>query len=274
MPDQATQNMGKPRSSQSRRKKLAIGLLLVLGVGIVGWGIYTLSPTVRIVVVRALGWIGPSATPLVVDMSQDDSFFVHKAAIDVLLARKQDAVPALEKALSHPDAQRRKYAAEMLGYVGPAAAPSLPALAELGGKDQDIEVRKAAILAMGQACADDPKTVQVLIGLIEDPRPEIRSTVTRSLAEGGPKFKGAMGALIKAMKDNDITVRGGAVVALRRMDLEAMPAVPALIEALQDPHIPVQWQAREALKDIFRQLRKQLAPVSPQGALAIHPDVN
>src|SRR5205085_171038 len=60
------------------------------------------------------------------------------------------ALPALEAALENPDAQVRGAAAGVLGDLGPAAAPAVPALAKRLAAPDHKEMRQAAAVALGQ----------------------------------------------------------------------------------------------------------------------------
>ena len=67
---------------------------------------------------------------------------------------------------------------------------------------------------------------------------------------GDPAAKGAVPALIVALKDKNGRVRLSAVHALGRIGPAAKAAVPALTKALKDEYSIVRQAAEEALKKI------------------------
>jgi HEAT repeat protein len=77
------------------------------------------------------------------------------------------AVPALERMLRHPLADRRVEAADILARIGPdaehAVGPLIDALA-----DEDLRVRKAAARALGQIGTSAAEAVGPLLHLLEE----------------------------------------------------------------------------------------------------------
>jgi HEAT repeat protein len=79
----------------------------------------------------ALGRIGPSAVPALVQGLQSSDPDVRLRATEVLArmgADAKDAVPDLVVLLDDPDERIRKAAARTLGRIGPESAPAVPAL--------------------------------------------------------------------------------------------------------------------------------------------------
>lgn len=248
MSEVARQDVEKPRPPRKKRSRLAVWLVFLLGVLFLGWELYALIPGVRVAVVNVLGWIGSSAMPLVVGFCEDESRVVRAAAANVLVAAKEEAVPALKQALTQPETRRRRLAADLLGNIGPAAAAAVPALAEAGANDPDLQVRKAAILSLGRVGGQGESAVQALIGLLEDGNVSIRKTALESLAQLGPGAKKAVSAVAKRLKDDNPEVRREAAEVLEQIGPAARAAIPALRAALADPDPGVVREVKEALE--------------------------
>jgi len=70
-----------------------------------------------------------------------------------------------------------------------------------------------------------------------------------ALGEMGPSVQGALPALIKALDDPHVTVRWEAIKALARFGPAATDAVPMLRDHLNDPAPSVKMAAEMALKE-------------------------
>lgn len=110
--------------------------------------------------------IGPAAAPGVpalikhLQTGRDDA--LSDSPQEALRAIRKPAVPALAEALRHEDAVVRSQAAEVLGWIGPAAEEALPALTA-ALLDEDSEVRRDVAKARHQ--------VSVLLDLHRPPEP-------------------------------------------------------------------------------------------------------
>jgi HEAT repeat protein len=248
--EKTTYTAEKPVTPSKLRWRWAKRLALFLAICFFCWEAYLLSPTVRVGVVTALGWVGPPATSVLLGFCQDRSDEVQLAALGVLIAEGPKVVPSLEQALADPDARRREAAAGVLGRIGPAAAPAVPALAELAEKDPAANVRKAATVALGGVGGDDPAVTRALIAPLNDADLDVRNAAFDSLHGFGPKAKAAVPALIGLLKDSDARIRQQAAEGLEQIGPDAREAIPALREALKDPVNGVRREAGEALEAI------------------------
>lgn len=87
--------------------------------------------------------------------------------------------------------------------------------------------------------------------LLGDESAAVRRSTVKTLGRIGPQARAAVPALIEALQDPDsFTVRGYAAEALRRIGPDAKSAVAALIEALQDKSVHVRSQAAYALAHV------------------------
>jgi HEAT repeat protein len=229
-------------------------LLVLIGLGVVGGLCYALVPAVRVGVINVLGWIGGPALPLVIAAHQDESMDVQVASFKVLIKAGKTAVPPLTKELTHPDANRRAFAALVLERIGPDAAEALPALVEVGSKDNDPEARQQAIKAMGQVGANDEKLVlSPLIAFLDDGDADIRHSAVVALGFLGPRAKAAVKGLSKRLKDSSIKVRLEVTEVLEKLGRDAEESIPALEEAVKtDPDASVRREAKETLDIIKR----------------------
>lgn len=87
-------------------------------------------------------------------------------------------------------------------------------------------------------------TSQALLRALADPDPRRREAALACLSALGPETPAVVLALVAALGDEDLYLRGAAALALGRM---GAPAVPALAAALQGPSSELRWSAAIAL---------------------------
>jgi HEAT repeat protein len=228
------------------------------------------DPKARIQALQRLERLGPRAAPavtaLIVGLSDRDPK-IRKETADVLHRigpPARPAVPALLAALNDPDSKVRTAAAWALQAAKPDAKAVMPALvANLrAGADRRSPVVVYALAALGEPA------MPVLIELLHDNDKGLRQTAAYSLSRRGPAARAfipaliealrlperearehiaaalagagaeAVEPLIRALRDRDPKVRGGAARALETMGAQAKDAVPALIAALSDEEPP------------------------------------
>jgi HEAT repeat protein len=175
-----------------------------------------------------------------------------------------------------PKPADRRYAAEALGQLGPAAAVVMPALIDtlgdansrvrqsaawaleeigptavsalitaLGGGD--MWVRRSAAAVLGRIGSVTEEVVPALITALGDGDTWVRRSAVEALGRIGPATVEVMPALIAALGDGDTWVRRSAVEALRNIEPAATEAVPALITALGDADKVIRVNAAAAL---------------------------
>jgi HEAT repeat protein len=174
-----------------------------------------------------------AALPALGEAASDADLRVRRAALDVLGIlgpAAAPAIPALTRALRDPDRFVRWSAVRTLGMIGPsagrAALPSLTLLLD----DEDLDVRKAAADAIKRLSPASGPTASGARGVT-------RTSVTRT----------AVPALIRSVRAADPEMRIAAIQTLRGMGTEMKPALPALREALADSDARVRQSAAEAL---------------------------
>ncbi|WP_160164689.1 HEAT repeat domain-containing protein [Pedosphaera parvula] len=138
-------------------------------------------------------------------------------AFTALGAKGSNAVPALIELYNNPpSAPSQRYTAMTLGNIGPAAKAAIPSLIQAAEHSGETEVRAYAINALSQI------------------RPE-------------PGL--VLPTLIKCLNDSS-TVQNEAMDALIAFGPGARPAVPTLIQLLQNPNTDIVSHAQKSLSQI------------------------
>ena len=227
------------------------------------------EPKARLDALRRLKRLGPraaSAVPALVRGLSDREPRVRKATADVLHQigpEAHPAVPALVAALADADRDVRTAAAYALVTTrpGPEILPSLTAhlrlpperrclqaiysLQSLGAPavplliellhDREPSVRYVAGYTLAGIGPAARSSIPDLIETLRLPDRAARESVAKTLAVAGPE---AVKPVIRALRERDPKVRGGAAFALETMGGKAGEAVPTLIAALSDPEPP------------------------------------
>ena len=166
-------------------------------------------------------------------------------ALSALGPEAVPAVPALAKLLRDSDAHVRAHAASALGAIGPAARDAVPQLTKAVA-DPDPTVRREAVEAL-RAIRPGPKVVlPLLTRLLQDAEPSVVLRAIDALSEFG---KDAVPALIEALQNP--RMRYWAILVLNEIGPDAADAVPALVRVLQEDKDPeVRMEALLALGNI------------------------
>jgi HEAT repeat protein/DNA-directed RNA polymerase subunit RPC12/RpoP len=208
---------------------------------------------VRKMAVTCLGQLGPRALasagrvrPLV----DDPNVAVRLPAAEALwLIQGQPFVPvqALLGLLKNKDARVRQDAAEALGRIGPPAAAAFVPLTELL-VDNDIRVRQASVTALKRIGGKDTSAIPKLIAALAD-KP-LAGDVQAILAGMG---KAAVEPLMKALEDENASVRAAAAVTLGKIGPDAADAARVLkFHSGNDNDPEAKQAAAEALKKVKR----------------------
>jgi len=105
----------------------------------------------------------------------------------------------------------------------------------------------------------------ILIPMLKDPEPRVRSAAASALWGLGPRKRAAVPALAEALADADDGVRLNVAMALESTGPDAAPAVPALARAVRDRDGNVRLWAAKALTRIGPAAREAL-PALEQAA--------
>jgi HEAT repeat protein len=181
-------------------------------------------------------------------------------ADDPLLDGLTASLPALSEAAADADLRVRRAALDVLGILGPAAAPAMPALTR-ALHDPDRFVRWSAIRTIGAvgAVAARP-AMPALTMLLEDDDLDVRKAAAETIKHLNPATstgtaaaprsaaaRTAVPALIRSIRAADPEMRMAAIQTLRGMGAEMKAAMPALREALADSDAHVRQASAEAL---------------------------
>jgi HEAT repeat protein len=205
-----------------------------------------------------------------------------QAAVDALGAKGTDALEILVAIVEKGPPKAQIQAAALLGRLGPAAAPAVPALAEalksqekglrgmaaiaLGRvgplardalvpltralEDRDLRVRIAASLAVYGILDDPGPPTRVLFRVFASKDPDVRAMVAEAFEEMGTPI---VDLLAKSLKDPDETTRINAAKTLAAMDPAAIEeARGPLLDALDDKSEEVRAAAAAALTGLDR----------------------
>ena len=204
----------------------------------------------RLAAIRALGYQGVSATGTLADLAADGEMYQRVAAITSLSRiASPETVGPLELAANDKDPNIRRTAILSLGNVEHSVRHRICRTRE---HDDEPVVQFALAEATGydysvnlRVLEQARKTgVAKLAALLrEDADPRFRQRSARALVELANPD--ALDALLLALRDTDLEVRRTAAVGLGKFGDNRV--VAALISALQDPHALVRRAAAEAL---------------------------
>jgi len=235
---------------------------------------------VRISLLTALPRIGaePAAfVPKLIDGLKDDTEANRHAAINGLLSARtaqKQIVTALTALLRDPNPVLSERAAYVLGRLGEASAPAVPAMVELALKQTPpapsylealVQIGEPAIapmLASVEKAAPSTLTrehwaVQCLAQMggvaavpvarsLTHQSANVRLLAVRALAELGPDAESSAAALMERLDDADLRVRGTALVALAAVGTPIKTLQPRLETAFKDNAPAIRGAAVEA----------------------------
>lgn len=148
-----------------------------------------------------------------------------------------------------PEARIRVQAARLLGSLGPAALPSVPALIDQLN-DPESEVARAAAAALRRI---GPLAVPRLIEALSHRDPGIRRAAVGLLSsrpDFGDDVIQSLPAVIRMLEDSDPRARAAAAEALEKLPARQTAAIEALERSLGDPSSTVRSAAASALGNL------------------------
>ncbi|RKU37637.1 phytanoyl-CoA dioxygenase, partial [Candidatus Poribacteria bacterium] len=162
------------------------------------------------------------------------------------------AVPALKQALYGRDSDARRYAKYALSNIG---TPAVPMLIEALNADAEC-VRASAAYALADMGQTASATVPALTRAAHDSSQWVRRHAMEGLGLIGQQraaqteLSEAVQALTTGLRDDFYWVRDNAARALAKLGALAEPAIPTLVERLEDENRYVRFHAALALKQI------------------------
>ncbi len=143
---------------------------------------------------------------------------------------------ALAEALGAKEAPARMAAAWALETLGPGAAGAEPALVEALGSDPEPGVRAFVARALGALEPTGPPVVPALFEALDDPHEAVRHAAAWALAKPGLSDADVV-RLEETLGSDDRYVVAFAAWRLGNLGQRARPAVPALVETLEQPGV-------------------------------------
>ncbi len=184
------------------------------------------APEVRTAVARGLAaYHGEEGVPELLALIDDEEDAVRLAAIDSCRQRRVEAaVVPLINYRSHRNPEIKRLVVQTLAAINPPALHnSLREVFSEAVFDQDPEVRLAAV--EGLKVIKDPRVLDIMSVLLQDPEPRIRIATLRAYGETG--FPQATQPLMAALQDgSEPDVKMAALDGL--LTLRAKDAIPAL----------------------------------------------
>lgn len=202
------------------------------------------DPEVAYEAIEMLGKLGSRAEPavpsLVAAMKRNDKpdGYCRRAAY-ALASIGRPVSPALIDALGDRTWRLRYLAAEGLASLGPEAAPALPVLLEVMHSPTERETRKAPEY-IGRAIhriAPEEGTRE-LVRLLQTGNKTERNQAARALGALAPAGEDAIAPLMEMARKEHFMSRVYAIQALGRFGEKAAPAVPIIVDALEDSSEP------------------------------------
>ncbi len=149
-------------------------------------------------------------------------------------------------ALNDEDNNVRRYAVEALGQTGQSSGEVVSALLH-ALNDEDNNVRRYAVEALGRLGQSSGEVVSALLHACKDEDKNVRASAVQALGRLGQSSGEVVSALLHACKDEDNNVRRYAVQALGQTGQSSGEVVSALLHACKDEDKNVRASAVEAL---------------------------
>lgn len=125
-------------------------------------------------------------------------FAIRETLADV--PRASD-VPPLVRKLNQGDAKARAAAARELGEIGLVKAsyakPAIPALMYRALRDPEVDVRRAALIALGQVDPSPKQVMPVFIEALKDPNEQVKIAAAQGVSHLGGNAQPAVPELQK-----------------------------------------------------------------------------
>jgi HEAT repeat protein len=139
---------------------------------------------------------------------------------------------------------------------------TIPALLERLG-DSDVEVRRAAVLALGNLGKGNSKVEEALTKFTKDPDPVTQLDATVAMAELGKMGASTIAPLMKALGSDKETTTRAAIKALRQYAQEKPQEVmPGLLENLDKKQEPAAINSLRVLRGMKSQATEALPRIA------------
>jgi HEAT repeat protein len=207
------------------------------------------KPAARMEAAEAIGRLGPQA---------------KGAAAALVAAFPQEKDPFARRAMI-----------TALGAIGPDAREAAPALAlavRNGYSGVDDLVGFEASAALGRIDSDGALSRQVVVAMLQDKDPDVRSRAAGMVRVLHPDMKSTIPALVAATKDASLAVRIEAMRSLAALRPEASVVMPALMAGLRDSDKYMRFYAANGLADYAADAKDAIKPLIEAVAKEKEPD--
>lgn len=214
-----------------------------------------------------LAGMGPEVIPVLIVALGDLDDFVRGQAIRALVDLGPSALPALVAVLREKDELGLRHvsaagAIARMEDVDPEAVLNLLIEALKNAKGKEAGVRMGLTTTLGHFGPNAQAAVPVLVESLSDPDQDVQSSAAKALGQIGVKDQEVVLALGGTLAKGREPAQRAAALVLRSMGADALPALDALIGALDSPHIhTVPQLAVEAIGSIGPQAKVALPAV-------------
>ncbi len=182
---------------------------------------------------KALGGIGPNARdaiPGLIANLRIDQPEERREMIDALALIGRDAVPALGEALGSSEAVVRAGAALALAEIGQDALSLAAKVADATARETDPTARAALFGAIPKTGVEPTRAVELLLRGVKDDNAEVRHAAINAIYLLRSANDRLIPALVTLLRDPNPTLSERAAIVLGRLGPGASSAVPALLE--------------------------------------------
>jgi HEAT repeat protein len=172
---------------------------------------------------------------------------------DTLARGGRSAVPVLVYLLRDQDLNVKQECIRVLGRMGAEAESSVSVLIAL--LEQDDELRWPVAHALGNIGISDPELSSTLRDLFQSGNADVRASVICVLRATGDDDDRTKAIILKALHDEDSTVRGEATGSIWRIGLATEEVIPLLKIALRDGDRFPRYMAARSLEDMGSKAR-------------------
>lgn len=191
---------------------------------------------------QTLGRIDSNSIPRAVDMlmgvvtnKTDAAKYAREHAAVAVVgfpAHAKRAVPAVTEMLSHPEPQMRDSALSILTEAGAEAAPALPVLLQMLGRDDPGKLGVVEIIGrIGRAAKEALPALKKMAAASQGPE---RFMIFSAIARVDPTDAAAVGELFKALNDGEPPGRAIALLGLAALAPQDKRASEAVGQALRE----------------------------------------
>lgn len=211
------------------------------------------APELQIQALRSLRRIRPEPefyAPVLWPLAFHTSAKIRREAAECVLALPAElSVPRLAKMLNSADASVQRWAADILGRIGPTAAATAPELIqrmEQNNSPETAETFKTALASMGTAASD---ALFQHIGKIGSDRIRSDHWAVPILAKAGIP---GLAKLADALQHENDAVRLAALYGIQKLGVGGRDALPKVERLLRDPSDQVRAAGLRCLITISR----------------------